>query len=132
MINVGQNNRLLTWIEAMLSGDYKHGRPYLYNDYSKTHSSLGVALRCAGVHFGTTSGYQVYPAAFNKTVNSEWFANRFGLSRPPSFYNTVDAMSTSYLPVSALLLEACMPGDIREVLRAKMMEQYNAVRLAKA
>lgn len=122
-----QERNCLDWVEAMLSGQYKHGKVLLYNASLDTHSVHGVALRLAKhpVVWGNQFA-EVYPVQRNRFVSSLWFEKRFGLKHLPSHYQTVNDMTSNYLAVCALVLNACSQTGKQRMLHNKMMQQFRS------
>lgn len=96
-----QNQNILNWVEAMLSGKYKHCKGMLYNVKTDCYCALGVAATILGREL--SEDYQ---------ANDSWFARAFGLPRPPEFYAAVSDKSDHFFGVCALLLKE-LPDDLK-------------------
>lgn len=129
------NNRLMTlnqqaaclhWAEAMLSGNYKHGKGMLYNHETDSHSAAGVAM--ASEHWPTNDdGYFVDPKDIGWQSDREWFDTTFGLPRDADLYTTLNNMSKNYLNVVALVLDAVPDKNpTKALIHKQFMEEVNA------
>lgn len=115
-MNNTQIKNTLDWIEAMLSGRYKHGTNLLYNTKTQCHCGIGVAAEVMGVERFETENAGLYlfneevtgnylPTKRYTSVPETWFQRTFGLPRQQQVYSHINDMSKNYLQVVALLLE---------------------------
>lgn len=127
-----QQTNVLNWVEALLSGNYVHGKNRLYNPETNVYSAEGVALEIAGIE-KDDAGTFLFGADGVKLgrhitiVPSRWFAEEFGLPHPAQLYSTMNDRSRDYLAVIALLLEAVPKTHRRRAfLHTKFMEAAGA------
>lgn len=129
-MNTEQETHVLDWVEAMLSGKYQHGREVLFNPTTKCYCALGVAAVLMGARIdergmvwwdidGTQMGHR-------GRIPEKLFSQHFGLNRPPAMYAKLSDMSTNYLAVVALLLNAVPVTTRQQRLHAKFWEQVDA------
>lgn len=128
-----QQNNVLSWVEALLSGNYNHGRHLLYNPTNGRYSAAGVALEIAGYEYDENKAFMLpidFPAGdtdvkglFLTSVPQKWFAQEFGLPHSAGLYQTINDVSKDYLPVVALLLNAVPNTSRRAYLHKVFMEQ---------
>lgn len=104
-----QAKNVLDWVEAMLSGQYKHGAGVLYNPATGCHCALAVGCEVMGQPRDIHGNYFGNSAV---SVADTWFEKAFGLPRDASFYAAVSDKSTNFFGVSALLLNA-VPNDYK-------------------
>lgn len=119
-----QEANVLNWVEAMLSGQYKHGRQYLFNPATKCHSAFGVAAEVMGVKHDP-AGVFTFPLGFmsRMAVSPSWFTETFGLRRTPFVYSSINDASRNYLGVVALLLNTVPLSKRHKQLHKIMLEQ---------
>lgn len=121
-----QQTNVLTWVEALLSGQYKHGKYTLYNRWTGCHSALGVA-------------FDIFkPVTFDDNIvlldkqglwaAERWVGETFGLGRFVNMYSTMNDKTNDYLAVVALLLHAVpdKKSNRYQSLHTKFMEQADA------
>ncbi len=122
-----QNKNTLDWVEAMLSGQYRHGKKYLYNPVNDTYSAFGVALKLAGHDRVYESLFvNTYPVVpWDQSVSQKWFDARFGTNRQVGVIKTMNDLTNDYFAVCALLLNSCLVGERQHNLHLSMMEEYS-------
>lgn len=123
-----QYRNTLDWVEALLSGEYTHGKIRLYNPTNNTYSALGVALVLVGHERVFQNLFCDYSPVIGRTqsVRQEWLDNRFGTNRTVGVIKTMNDLTDDYLSVAALLLNSCLAGERQSSLHRKMMEQFRA------
>ena len=122
MNNIQEQNTL-KWVEAMLSGNYKHGKRVLINLSTGCHCALGVAVVTQGLPY--EGGRVTFPNGFKaiSVVSPSWFDQTFGLPRDQAVYSALNDHSKNYLGVCALLLNALPESIRRNKLQRKMKAQ---------
>jgi len=118
-----QEKNVLDWVEAMLSGTYKHGTGYLYNPSTNCYCGLGVAAATVGVQYA--HGVYIFSEKYshNKAVPDDWFSETFGLHRSASTYAAINDHSKNFFALCALLLNAVPVSRRMAQLRDKMHKQ---------
>lgn len=123
-----QMHNILNWVEAMLSGQYTHGKYALYNSENDSFSALGVALDLLDhpMTYDASDFINMYPViARQETVNEQWFDRVFSLPYGPHHYKAVNDLSNNYLACCALVLNAVPVRSERwQELHAKMMSRF--------
>lgn len=89
----------LTWIEALLSGKYKHGKTFCYNYTEDTYTAIGVAMEAFSL-----------PIRCQEQVGDNWphygwYHTMFGGNKSPFVISAVSDVAGNYLGVVALLLD---------------------------
>ena len=104
-MTLSQQAACLHWVEAMLSGNYYHGRGMLYNHETDCYSAIGVAKHAEGWPVNEL-GYFVDAESLGWNSERDWFNTTFGLPRDADLYTTLNNMSRDYLAVASLVLNA--------------------------
>jgi hypothetical protein len=120
----------LKWVEALLSGQYKHGKDFMFNPSTETHTSLGVAMEAFGLPIepGTPGN------RFSGWKHFGWYHETFGGGRSPFVIEALDSRAKSYLPVASMLLDSVpkQSANIRQRIVALDIMLQEALKLAEA
>lgn len=93
----------LKWVDALLSGQFKHGKDFMFNPSTETHTALGVAMEAFGLPIepGTPSN------RLGGWPHMGWYHKTFGGSnKSPFMMQSINDHSTNYYAVASLLLDA--------------------------
>lgn len=127
-----QAKNVLDWVEAMLSGRYKHGKEFLYNPLTNCFCANGVAAHLGAIDHDAFSGHFYFGSEYQglssrRRVPDSWFAQRFGLRYDQNMYWVMNDKADSYLPVCAILLNQVPLGMRQKRLQLKFEEQVNVI-----
>lgn len=131
-----QATNVLDWVEAMLSGKYKHGKEFLYNPTNECFCANGVAAEIANIAHDDFSGFFYFGPEYEgfqnrRRVPDSWFAKRFGLRYDQNMYWTLNDRGNTYLPVVAMLLNQVPLNKRVARLQAQFQEACDVVNQAR-